>query len=177
MDGQSKYQSADEVYFAAKPADQVASNLLEKSASFFNLLRANAYLEKLQRMWRAYHGAYDNDLGFGHRINFTGEQGEYTQLAVNHFRNIAQHIYVMITSNRPTMEARAINTDYKSLAQTHIANGVLDYYMREKRLEDSLKFATEMAIVLGAGFVKLEWNATAGEAYDVDPEPGEFSHL
>jgi len=176
MDGQSKYQSADEVYFAAKPADQVASNLLEKSASFFNLLRANAYLEKLQRMWRAYHGAYDNDLGFGHRINFTGEQGEYTQLAVNHFRNIAQHIYVMITSNRPTMEARAVNTDYKSLAQTHVANGVLDYYMREKRLEDHLKIATEMAIVLGSGFIKLEWNATSGEAYDVDPETGEFNY-
>lgn len=176
MDGQSNYQSAEETYFAAKPAEDVASNLLEKSASFFNLLRANAYLEKLQRMWRAYHGAYDNDLGFGHRINFTGEQGEFTQLAVNHFRNIAQHIYVMITSNRPTMEARAINTDYKSLAQTHVANGVLDYYMREKRLEDHLKYATEMAIVLGSGFVKLEWNATSGEAYDVDPDTGEFNY-
>ena len=176
MDGQSKYQSAEDVYFAAKKPEDVASNLLEKSASFFNLLRANAYLEKLQRMWRAYHGAYDNDLGFGHRINFTGEQGEYTQLAVNHFRNIAQHIYVMITSNRPTMEARAVNTDYKSLAQTHVANGVLDYYMREKRLEDHLKTATEMAIVLGSGFVKLEWNATSGDAYDVDPDTGEFNY-
>lgn len=176
MDGQNNYQSAEDVYFAAKESDAVASNLLEKASSFFNLLRANAYLEKLQRMWRAYHGAYDNDLGFGHRINFTGEQGEYTQLAVNHFRNIAQHIYVMITSNRPTMEARAVNTDYKSLAQTHIANGVLDYYMREKRLEDHLKKATEMAIVLGSGFIKLDWNATSGEAYDVDPETGEFNY-
>lgn len=176
MDGQSKYQSAEDVYFAAKKPEQVAEVLLEKSASFFNVLRANALLEKLQRMWRAYHGAYDNDLGFGHRINFTGEQGEYTQLAVNHFRNIARNMFVMVTANRPIMEARAVNTDYKSLAQTHIANGVLDYYMREKRLEDALKFSTEMAIVLGAGFVKLEWNATAGEAYDVDPETGEFNY-
>jgi hypothetical protein len=176
MDGNSKFQSADQQYFAAKDPEALASNLLEKSASFFNLLRANAYLEKLQRMWRAYHGAYDNDLGFGHRINFTGEQGEFTQLSVNHFRNIARNIFVMITSSRPIMEARAVNTDYKSLAQTHVANGVLDYYMREKRLEDALKVATEMAIVLGSGFVKLEWNATAGEAYDVDPETGEFSY-
>lgn len=176
MDGQSKYKSSEDVYFAAKKAEEVASVLMGKSSSFFNLLRANAYLEKLQRMWRAYHGAYDNDLGFGHRISFTGEQGEYTQLSVNHFRNIARNIFVMITSNRPTMEARAINTDYKSLAQTHIANAVLDYYMREKHLEDSLKAATEMAIVLGAGFIKMDWNATAGEAYDVDPETGEFNY-
>ena len=87
---------------------------------------------------------------------------------VNHFRNLAQHIYVMITSNRPVMEARAINTDYKSIAQTYLANGILDYYMREKHLEDALKTAVEMAIVLGAGFIKMEWNATSGDVYDVD---------
>jgi hypothetical protein len=125
-------------------------------------------------MWRAYHGAYSNDLGYGHRVEFSGEQGELVMLPVNHFANIAQHIYTMITANRPTMEARAVNTDYKSLAQTYVANGVLDYYMREKHLEDCLKKATEMAIVLGTGFIKLDWNATAGEAYDADPETGEM---
>jgi len=164
----------DEVYFAQKKAEDCAGILLAKGDSFFNLLRANAYLEKMSRMWRAYHGAYSNDLGYGHRVEFSGEQGELTMLPVNHFANIAQHIFTMITANRPMMEARAVNTDYKSLAQTYVANGVLDYYMREKHLEDCLKKATEMAIVLGSGYVKLDWNATAGEAYDADPETGEM---
>ena len=164
----------DEVYFAQKKAEDCAGILLAKGDSFFNILRANAYLEKMSRMWRAYHGAYSNDLGYGHRVEFSGEQGELVMLPVNHFANIAQHIYTMITANRPIMEARAVNTDYKSLAQTYIANGVLDYYMREKHLESCLKKAAEMAIVLGAGFVKLDWNATAGEAYDADPETGEM---
>lgn len=163
-------------YFAAKTPEEVASNLLQKSASFFNVLQSNNLLTKLHEMWRAYHGAYHTDNGSGHAISFTGEQGEYTHLPVNHFRNIARNMFVMITSSRPIMEARAINTDYKSLAQTHVANGVLDYYMREKRLEDHIKTATEMAIILGAGFIKLEWNATAGETYDVDPETGEFNY-
>lgn len=163
----------DEVYFAQKKAEDCAGILLAKGDSFFNILRANAYLEKMSRMWRAYHGAYSNDLGYGHRVEFSGEQGELVMLPVNHFANIAQHIYTMITANRPTMDARAVNTDYKSLAQTYIANGVLDYYMREKHLEACLKKATEMAIVLGTGFIKLDWNATAGEAYDADPETGE----
>ena len=166
----------DEVYFAQKKAEDCAGILLSKGDSFFNLLRANAYLEKMSRMWRAYHGAYSNDLGYGHRVEFSGEQGELTMLPVNHFANIAQHIFTMITANRPIMEARAVNTDYKSLAQTYVANGVLDYYMREKHLEDCLKKATEMAIVLGSGYVKLDWNATAGEAYDADPETGEMAY-
>lgn len=169
-------QDKDSVYFAAKKAEETASILLNKSYSFYNYLNANAYLQKMQKMWRAYHGAYADDMGFGHQVSFTGEQGELVQLPVNHFRNIARHIFNMITTNRPTMEARAINTDYKSLAQTYLANGILDYYMREKKLEDCLKKAAEMAIVLGAGFIKLEWNATAGEAYDFDEETGEFNY-
>lgn len=167
---------ASDKYFASLPAKEAAGIVLNKGSSFFNLLRANAYLEKITMMWRAYHGVYNSDLGFGHRINFTGEQGELTSLPVNHFRNIAQHIYVMITSNRPVMETRSVNTDYKSMAQTYLANGILEYYMREKGLESALKKATEMAVVLGAGFVKLAWNATAGEAYDIDPDTGEFNY-
>jgi len=160
-------------YFAAKDPQDVASTLLAKGNSFFNLLRANAYLEKLANMWRAYYGSYNTDVGMGHQVNFTGEQGELVALPVNHFRNIAQHIYVMITANRPIMEARAINTDYKSLSQAYLANGILDYYMREKGLEDCLKIAAEMAIVLGSGFIKMEWDATAGEAYDYDEDSGQ----
>lgn len=155
-------------YFASKEGKETASALMAKSRSFYNVLEANAYLEKLARMWRAYHGAFDVSVGVGHQISFTGEQDELVRLHVNHFRNLAQHIYVMITANRPVMEARAINSDYKSIAQTYLANGILDYYMREKHLEDALKTAVEMAIVMGAGFIKMEWNATAGDIYDID---------
>lgn len=162
------YTGDTERYFASKEATETASILMAKSKSFYNVLEANAYLEKLARMWRAYHGAFNVSAGGSHEISFTGEQEELVELHVNHFRNLAQHIYVMITSNRPVMEARAINSDYKSIAQTYLANGILDYYMREKHLEDALKTAVEMAVVMGAGFIKMEWNATAGDIYDID---------
>ena len=174
MSDMNPLSQPSDTYFAAKPAKDAAGIVLAKAQSFFNLLRANAYLDKLQNMWRAYHGAYTNDyMGYGHRVNFTGEQGELVQIPINHFRNLAQHIYVMITSNRPVMDARSINTDYKSYAQTILANGILDYYMREKKLEDCIKKACELSIVLGAGFVKMSWNATAGDIYDVDPDTDE----
>lgn len=166
----------DSVYFASKEAKETAGILLTRAMSFYNLLTSNAYLEKLQNMWRMYHGAYQTDMGVGHRIQFTGEQGELVHMPVNHFRNLAQHIYVMITSNRPIMEPRAINTDAKSTAQTVLAKGILDYYMREKGLETAVKKAVEMAIVLGSGFIKLDWNATSGNTYDADPETGEIDY-
>jgi hypothetical protein len=166
----------DNQYFAAKEPDKTADVLLRKAETFYNTLNSNSYIDKIRKMWEAYHGIYNGNGTTNHQISFTGDQGELVNLPVNHLRNLAQHIFVMLTTNRPIMEARAVNTDYKSLAQTYLANGVLDYYMREKHLEDSLKKAAEMAIVLGAGFVKMEWNATAGDLYDADPETGEMDY-
>lgn len=171
-------KSDNTTYFAGRPAEEASSVLLAKAHSWFNDLDSNGYLDKLREMWAAYHGAYYNDVQGGHKISFSGDQGEFTNLPVNHFRNIAQNILVMITATRPTMEARAVNSDYRSFVQTKLANSLLDYYMREKRLEKYLKVAVEQAIVLGAGFIKMEWNATAGDIYDYidreeDPETGE----
>lgn len=123
-------------------------------------------MEKLRQCYAAYHGAYYSNTGYGHQISFGGEQGELTNFPVNQWRNIAQHILVMTTSNRPALQCRATNTDYKSLVQTKVAEGILDYYLREKKLENYLKQAVEYAIVYGSGFIVMEWNATTGEMVD-----------
>src|SRR5690606_33982338 len=75
---------------------------------------------------------------------------------------------------RPAMEARAINTDYKSIAQTVLANGILDYYMREKRLEKHLKTAAEIALIFGEGYIRLEWDSSRGDEYMFDDENREM---
>lgn len=168
--------SNDNIYFAAKEAKECANILLTRGNSFYQNMTANAYLDKMSRMWRAYHGAYNDSVGFGHQIETTGEQGELLQLPVNHFRNLARITYNMVTASKPVMQTRSVNTDYKSLSQTYLANGILEYYMREKHLEYYLKKAVEMAIVLGSGFIKMEWNSTAGDQYDIDPDTGEINY-
>jgi hypothetical protein len=163
-------------YFAARDGKDTASVLLEKATDWKDTLTTNGYLEKLRTCWSTYHGAYYTDTNSGHTITFAGEQGELAQLPVNHIRNLAQHMYVMTTSSRPSMEARAANGDYKTNAQVTLANGLLDYYMREKRLERYINKAVELAVVLGAGYVKIEWDATAGKSIEEDEETGEKIH-
>lgn len=160
-------------YFAAKEPTACADTLLKKATSFYNTMSANFYLYKVESNWRFYYGAQSGDITSGHRISFTGEQGELTHLPVNHFRSIARAMHTLITSNRPTMETKAVNTDSKSLSQTYLANGILDYYMRERGLENAINRATEMAVVLGSGYVKMEWDATGGEIYDIDEDTKE----
>jgi hypothetical protein len=157
-----------EVYFGCEESDKLVSFLSKKSEAWFQSLTSSDYLDKIKRSWQSYHGQYYEN---SHAVNFGGESGELVNLAVNHYRNIGQNILTMVTSTRPSFQARAVNTDLKSQIQTNLANGLLEYYMRDKRLEQDLRRAVEYAVVLGSGYIKMEWNSTSGEIYDMtDPE-------
>ena len=171
-----KDNEPEDEYFAQKPAEEAVAVLRRRSDDWFETLTNNNYLDKVKRCWLAHHGAYFDDIGGGHSITFGGEQGELAHLPINHFRNIAQHILVMVTANRPSFKARSTNTDYKSIVQTRLANGLLDYYMREKKLEKYFRTATEHAIVMGSGYIKMEWNSMTGEVYDYNEETNTEIH-
>lgn len=163
---------ANSEYFASQEPEKTADVILHKANVWYNELYNNGYLGKVRQVWMAYHGAYYTSLNGAHKVVFGGEQGELTHLVVNHLRNIAEHILRMITANRPAFQARATNKDYKSLVQAKLANQLLDYYMREKRMEKYLQKAVEYAIVLGTGYIKMDWNATSGEIYEINDETG-----
>jgi hypothetical protein len=153
-------------YFAADESSKTAATVMEKVDAWCNSWTSSGFLEKLRSLYCCYHGAFYSDAGNGHQITFSGEQGELVNLPVNHFRNISQHILNMTCSNRPVMECRSTNTDYKSQIQTVLANSILEYYMREKKLEEYIRYAVEHAIVYGTGFIRMEWDASKGEVVD-----------
>ena len=166
-------------YFGADTSDILVAYLDKRAGDWFQALSTSNYLDKIKRSWQAYHGVYYEN---NHTVSFGGENGELVNMAVNHFANIAQNTLTMVTSTRPSFQARAINTDLRSQIQTNLATGLLDFYMRDKRLEQDLKRACEYAIVLGTGYIKMEWNGTAGKivseiepkfAYTQHPETGE----
>jgi len=160
------------VYFAADEPKAKVRVLQEKASDWFFGINDSNYLNKIERSYRAYYGDYYGNGGGDHAISFGGESGEVVNLAVNHYRNLARHIHVMVTGTRPAFQCRAVNTDRKSLIQAKLGNGLLDYYMREERLEEILKDAVQYAIVLGSGYVKLEWNNNKGKIHDVvEPDP------
>jgi hypothetical protein len=157
-------------YFASLPKEEAAPIIMGKILAWQNSLDANGYIDKVKRSWAKYHGASYENLNDGHQIKFQGEQGELVSIKINHFRNIAQNMLVLTTTNRPALDARSVNTDYKSLVQTRLSNGLLDYYMREKRMENYIRTAVEYAIALGSGYVKMEWNSSSGKIYDFNEE-------
>jgi len=167
------YSNSD-VYFAALSKDEIGAVLKKKVEEWISHIQTSGIFWRMKKSYNYYYGLGSNHTSSA--ITKSGVQGELSLLKVNHFRNLIQHMLIMTTSNRPSMDSRSINTDYRSVAQTVLSNGILDYYMREKRLERTINLATELAMVLGEGYVRLEWDANEGDEYVVDPDTGTMTY-
>lgn len=158
-----------EQYFAALGVDEICSELMKRVEDYYTYLVSSGRIA----IWRRSYEYYYRGTFRGAKILKAGDQGEYTTMHGNHFRNLLQHLIVMTTSQRPSFEPRATNTDYKSMAQVVDSAGILDYYMREKNMDAVSKLNLEDMLVFGEGEVSADWDATEGENFTKDPDTGQ----
>lgn len=154
------------IYWANQPTEDLGAEILKRVDEYYEFLQTSGYGSLLRRSYTAYYKSQTT----GGRVIKIGEQGEYTQLNVNHYRNLLSHLLTMTTQQAPSFEPRATNSDYESQAQVILARGLLDYYLREKKLTEYIKLAVETALVMTEGFVRAEWNTQGGEIYGVNPD-------
>lgn len=161
-----------EQYFANAPRDQAVGEIETLINDYYKHLQAKGILTLWGKSYNNYNSAVEN----GASIYKVGDQEEMSAIKVNHYRNFIQHLMNLTINQRPAFEPRATNSDVKSQTQTILARGLLDYYMREKRLEKNLRSAVEFSLVYAEGYVSSIWNATAGKVYSVDPETNIEAH-
>lgn len=148
-------------YFAALPKEEIVQELRARIDRYYRYLKESG---RQDRMYLSYGSYYGNDGNTSsHYIRRTGRQGELSQVKVNDYRNLIQHLLVLTTQQRPALECRATNTDMSSRTQAMLGNGLLEYYLREKRLEKFAKTTAETALVLDEGFLHTEWDTSLGE--------------
>ncbi len=148
-------------YWASVPAKEIADEILDKVDKFYEYLSLTGRLDLYRRSWAYYYRTRMN----GGMLTPAGEQGELTVMAVNHYRNLLVHLETMTTQQRAAFEPKASNSDVKSQAQVVLASGLLDYYMREKKLERVFKQSVKDGLIYGEGFIQVEWDPSGGEEY------------
>jgi len=153
-------------YFANQPREQAVGEIETLINDYYRHLQTKGILQLWGKSYNNYNSAVEN----GASVYKVGDQNELSAIKVNHYRNFIQHLMNLTINQRPAFEPRATNSDVKSQTQTILARGLLDYYMREKRLEKNLRTAVEFSLVYAEGYVSSIWNATAGKVYSVDPE-------
>lgn len=153
------------VYWASASSKDISNRILDKVDKYYKYLEMSGRLDLYRRSWLYYYRPRTS----GASLNPTGQQGELTSMSVNHYRNLLMHLETMTLQQRAAFEPRAANSDVKSQSQVILASGLLDYYMRIKKLERYIKQGVKDGLMYGEGFVRAEWDAKSGDTYGKTP--------
>jgi len=155
-------------YFATLETDELGAEIINKVRSYNDYLLASG---KASLWEKSFNNYYAGGIKFG-ELERAGEQGEFTMMSINHYKSLLNNLVTITASNKPAFDPRATNTDTESIAQTKLASGLLDYYLREKKVDRFLKASLRHALTYGEGFLLTEWNPTGGKDYGVNPDTG-----
>lgn len=98
-----------------------------------------------------------------------GKQGELVHAQTNHFSNVVDHTVQLSTSEKPAFQAKANNSDYKSMAQAILGTSIIDYYWDESDLSAAYIKAAHFSLIYGEAVIFRPWNPTKGR--DMIPGP------
>lgn len=154
----------DKQYFATLDGDKIGPEIWSRVEEYFRCMDTSGHLDVINASLRCYYGGtYNSTGGSAHYVSRGGKYGQLRKVRVNHVRNLGLHLLQLATSQRPSPQPVAINSDSESQEAVAVARGVLDYYSRYKRIERLLRSAVERAIVTGEGYIDVAWDGDLGE--------------
>lgn len=153
-------------YWASKPASEVVAELDGKRDAWDSTNVMTGQKAKWLTSYQYYYGRHFKMTSgmTEHSIQQAGKSGELSLVKANHYRNLIRHTLALTTNQKPSFDAKAINSDIESINQARLANSILDAYLKDKKLGRNVKDAAEQALIFGTGFVYMKWEPTLGEA-------------
>jgi hypothetical protein len=158
-----------DTYFATLKGPALARALHARVDAFQKYVEDTGFFA----VWLKAHQFLYGMQGDGYRtyeVARAGAEGEYTKIALNHFRNLLTHYTTLATAQRSAMEPVAATNDYQSEVETRNARGILDCYMR-KGLEEAMLACVDYSAAMGHAFLGQRWDAHAGAEYLPALEP------
>lgn len=154
-------------YFATLPSDELCGKAAELIRKFHKHNESTGLREKCEKSERLYFGEHGD--GDTSRIVAVGDDGELMALSVNDFRTLIRHTLALVTSQKPSYDPRARNSDLESIQQTKLASNIIDAYMVEKRMGRHMASCAERSFVQAKAYVYMKWNTALGRQYGAKP--------
>lgn len=114
-----------------------------------------------------YSGVLDFD-DFDSNLNYTGEQGELVKVAMPLARSIIRQIVAIITKQKLSFQASALNDKEVVLDAIAMANSWQEKIVFEQELNKRFSEMTEQSLIFGECFIKASWRTDRGEMYMAD---------
>lgn len=145
-------------YWASEPMENIGKEVIEKFKHYQKFTLQSGKLKENRDSYKNYF--VDSE------IQDVGQS--FKAIHVNEYASLIRSMHTLVTKNRPAWSARAINSDLESQSSAELAEGLLDYYMREKGIEAKVNRATELALMLNEGWVIVDWDVNQGEVIAID---------
>lgn len=157
-------ENEGKLYWAAEDTLACADEIIQRVDDYYEFCMSKGFFS----LWRNSFYSYNPNRYNSGRTLLGGESNEFRVLQVNHYRNLIEHIQNLTITDRPVWKAVATNSDSRSQKQCVVAEGLLDYIMRSKRVERHIRDATRFSLLFGSGFVMQTWDPAAGKPVAAD---------
>src|SRR5262245_40606853 len=123
------------VYFARYEGEDLAHELIAKVEDFETHLRNSGLYGLLRKSYKLFYGMTEE--GFTSKeMGRKGEDGEYSVMVMNHYRNLGTHLANLMMAAMPGLEPEPVNSDFESERQAKFAKNLLTSYSKDEGLED-----------------------------------------
>lgn len=143
-----------EKYWLTKPTQEIINDLNRKIEVYDKYLQSSGVMGQLKDSYATYYG--------DSKIRDTGSHGELKALRINHYASLIRNIISMVTTQKIAFNSIASNTDSESQAAAILSTGLLDFYMKENRLDRVFKNAALQACFLKESWISSTWDTQLG---------------
>ncbi len=165
----TKTINKDEYFAATDDPVKLADSMNVKITEWRTYCQSKGLLALWYQKLSNYYGISANG-NMSQQMSPGGSEGELSLIKVNDLRTLLQEQLVLVTSQRPAGQAKAVNTDSASLKSSRIGTTIAEYYMSNIGLEAKFVQAVEQALLCDESFIDLFWDKEAGDPIAVDQE-------
>jgi hypothetical protein len=159
------------LYWCAEPEirDFIA-RVQERYAMHLSLLQRSGRLERARGMLSAYYGRGVDGANSSGWLQDKGEDGEVTAMHINSVRPVVNNTMSLICGVEPAVKARAKNGDAKTLAQTRLAEALLQAYDTSTSSKEAELDVVRGGLLASSWTLGQAWMPRDGEAWAVDAD-------
>ncbi len=157
----------EDYYFGNSPLDKIGDALMDRVENYYIFLNATGVMN----LWRRSFAFFYNSARLGGRINPVGPKLELQSISMDDYPNLLRNVLVLTTAQMPSMQTLCANSDEKTLEQNKLSQQLLDYEVREHRVNDFIVQAAEDSLWAGEGFIYKGWNPNLGPEVAADANP------
>lgn len=143
-------------------SDKVAGAILDKARSWSQAQQGR--LEGWRRNYLLYHNV-DPFSGRAASFDLTGENSEYMELRINHYRNLMTILMNLVFTKQDALKSVASNAEPSSIMAADLFDAYLEEIFKSQRAGKQIKKVGELGLVFDTAFASVTWDQMQGEPW------------